>query len=150
MEGENRTDWVPAWLESFQKQVGWGNWVRISQIYLDFHIKVNSGGEAGFKHTHLITEKSNGSAKVLTNVFLCLFKKVAPLILFFLFSRFSLDHPGTRPLSAGPSLGPEHPGTRLATPRCRVKRFCLLWWQWLVCIWTRLIIMLWWKMRAPS
>jgi len=31
-------------------------------------------------------------------------------------SRFSLDHPGTRPLSAGPSLGPEHPGTRLATP----------------------------------
>ena len=34
-------------------------------------------------------------------------------------SRFSLDHPGTRPLSAGPSLGPEHPGTRLATPRWR-------------------------------
>jgi len=31
-------------------------------------------------------------------------------------SRFSLDHPGTRPLSAGTSLGPEHPGTRLATP----------------------------------
>jgi len=31
-------------------------------------------------------------------------------------SRYSLDHPGTRPLSAGTSLGPEHPGTRLATP----------------------------------
>lgn len=38
-------------------------------------------------------------------------------MLFLIFSRFSLDHPGTRPLSAGPSLGPEHPGTRLATPR---------------------------------
>ena len=54
------------------------------------------------------------------------------LIFFLFFSRFSLDHPGTRPLSAGPSLGPEHPGTRLATPRCGVKsfgssRFCLLW-----------------------
>ena len=43
---------------------------------------------------------------------------MAALLLFLLSSRFSLDHPGTRPLSAGPSLGPEHPGTRLATPRC--------------------------------
>ena len=32
-------------------------------------------------------------------------------------SRYSLDHPGTRPLSeAGRPLGPEHPGTRLASP----------------------------------
>ena len=60
---------------------------------------------------------------------------MAALLLFLLSSRFSLDHPGTRPLSAGPSLGPEHPGTRLATPRCRV-------WSLLVWIWSQLNIMI--------
>ena len=60
---------------------------------------------------------------------------MAALLLFLLSSRFSLDHPGTRPLSAGPSLGPEHPGTRLATPRCGV-------WSLLVWIWSQLNIMI--------
>merc|ERR1719515_319953 len=40
-------------------------------------------------------------------------------------SRFSLDHPGTRPLSAmdpGRPLGPDHPGTRvLGTPSLQTK-----------------------------
>jgi len=31
-------------------------------------------------------------------------------------SRFSLDHPGTRPLETSRPLGPEHPGTRIISP----------------------------------
>lgn len=31
-------------------------------------------------------------------------------------SRFSLDHPGTRPLETSRPLGPEHPGTRVLSP----------------------------------
>ena len=50
----------------------WATWVRISQIYLHWSGSKSTRELRRNSNAHLMTEKSNGSAKVLTNVFLCL------------------------------------------------------------------------------